>query len=264
MSFQNGDLRITGDSDNNTVKVTQNANAIGVEGLQGTTINGNPVLLILTQDIPDDVLISFAAGGNNTLLMENLQVGDDVQVRGGRERDSIAFINGDIGDDLKVRTGNGNDTFYLESTDVEDIINVNTGSGSDKVAIGGSDMSAERMLINTGRGRDGVIVGEMRVRADVEFKTGSGNDSVFISDFHANGDLKASMSGGNDSLYVEDADVAGDTIVNGSSGTDSAQAVNSAFGSSPTLNSIESGTVANPQARAINLALRILDEFAAL
>lgn len=264
INFQNGDLKITGDSADNTVRVTQNANAIAIEGLQGTTVNGSQAMVIITPRVPDDVMVSFTAGGNNTLLMQDMEVGDDVQVKGGRQQDHIAFINGEIGDDVRVKTGNGNDIFYLESTDVEDSVNVNTGSGNDKVAIGGNGMQVDELLVNTGRGRDSVIAGDMEVRANAQFKTGSGNDFVVLSELETNGDLLVSLSGGNDDLYAVELDIQGDTDVKGGSGSDNAAETNSTFGATPTLNSIEGFLVNNATNRAADLAFCIFDEFANL
>ena len=218
VNFQNGDLKITGDSADNTLRVTQRGASISVEGLQGTTVNGVQNMVILTRHVPDDVVVSFAAGGNNTLVMQDMDVGDDVQIKGGRGSDHIAFLHGQVGD----------------------------------------------LLINTGRGRDGVVAGDMEVLNDVQIKTGSGNDFVVLAELDTNDDLSVSLSGGNDEFYAMDLDIQGDTTINGGSGGDSANQIGSTFGGTLNLNSVEGVIVNNANARAIDLALCIYDEFANL
>ncbi|MFK7817671.1 MAG: hypothetical protein AB8G99_03045 [Planctomycetaceae bacterium] len=222
VNFTGGDLVLQGDSDDNKVSVEQVANGIQVTGHSGTTINGRLSMLIRAVSVPDDLRANFSAGGNNTLAVENLVVGDDVQYRGGRGRESFAVIEGEVRGDVNIRTGNGADAAVLSSVLMDGEIAINTGSGSDRVVVGGEEISAD-ININTGRGRDDVFLASMSA-GDVVVKTGGGNDIAFIVQVEAD-EMNMNMGGGNDEVAMGEVDVSARMTVKGGGGSDNYETI---------------------------------------
>jgi hypothetical protein len=267
VSFENGDLRLEGDSGDNAITVEQQGDRIIVQGYNGTELNGrNQSLLFTTNGVPDDVIMDFRDGGENTIGMDGINVGDDVQFRGGRSHDRFGFINGSVGDDMKVRTGNGRDSFLFSNGTVDDHLDVNTGSGNDKVVIGGDNSVVRDLTIKTGRGRDGLIFGGMRVQDDLAVNMGSGNDIAFIGELEvdSSGSLKVNLSGGNDDLVMDDSDIDAQTTLSGGSGSDGWEITDTTFSELPALNSFESNSVPNLEGRSLELIQCIFEEFEVL
>ena len=121
VSMSGGDLRIEGDSGDNVVHVRQLAGALVVEGLQGTTINGQNNLVFQANGVADDVIVDFRDDGNNAIVFENMNIGDDMQVKSGNGTDQVAIVETTIGDDLTIQTGDGKDTIALGQFSVTDL-----------------------------------------------------------------------------------------------------------------------------------------------
>lgn len=261
VSLRNGDLRITGDDNDNEVKVTQNTNAIVVEGLSGTTINGSNLLIIATSEVPDDVRVSFAAGGENMLILNQMIVGDDVNIKGGREADTIYFGRGTVADDINIRTGNGPDNIYVTAMDVEDLLSINTGSGRDKIVVGGTAAAAGALKVNAGQGSDEIFLTKLNVQGDTNLIAGAGNDDVFSSSFQTGDDLRASLGNGNDEFFAHTTLIADDARLQGGGGTDAVQPDNTIVEGTVTTSSIEQTTVLDGLSRASDLLARVMGLF---
>lgn len=259
ISFQNGDLRIEGDSNDNALHVRQTAGGIVAEGLQGTTINGNANTVFVGANVSDDVIVDFRRGGNNAILLEDMQIGDDVQVRGGSGRDHLVMGSNNVGDDVNIKTGNGADIVYLENNNVEDTINVNTGKGRDLAAVGGDNVEADTLKINTGAGRDTVLVGGMRVRNLTDIKTGSGEDGVFIGEFRTE-DLKVNLGQNDDHLFIFDSQIDDATQIKAGSGFDRAEEDSTNFANPASLSSIESFDVVNEDVLLLDAIFGMIDD----
>ena len=85
VELRSGDLVIEGDEGDNAVTVSQQGlGFIRVQGHNGTTINGSSFTQYLNAGVvQDDIRADFTAGGNNTLKIDGLRIGDDVVYRGG-------------------------------------------------------------------------------------------------------------------------------------------------------------------------------------
>ena len=99
-----GNLTITGDSDDNSIEITQlTATSFSITGLDGTLINGE-------SDIEVDV------SGNVTIDLRN---GDDtVAITGATDLD--------FDDNLTIKTGNGLDVVTLTDVTVDNNLKIDT------------------------------------------------------------------------------------------------------------------------------------------
>ena len=183
-----GDLVIAGDNDGNLIRVTTLASGeFRVDGLDGTTVNGNSSTETFS-GVTDDLRINLR-NGQNFLLFDELSVPDLLSIRTGSGNDRITF-NGDggfaqsIGGDLNINTGSGSDgiltILHVADISVGEDLTINTGSGSDSIFL--------RLIVTDGR---------------VSINTGSGNDSLsFIRDGGIsainNGRVRIAMGDGSD------------------------------------------------------------------
>lgn len=259
VSFQGGDLRITGDADDNVVEVTQTPNTLIIEGHNGTMLNGRLQSLIFgTSRVNDDLIVNLQ-GGDNGLLLNNMEVGDDVNIKTGSGDDTVITDGTRIGDDMKIRSGSGNDVVFSVSDRVQDRIDINSGSGNDKVGVGGEFGTARSVKVNTSQGRDALFMGENRVRGLTDIKTGNGRDFIAFGESRFR-DLKVNMGRGNDDMYVDDLTVDNSTNISGSGGTDSLEVAHANFGNQPSVSSVERGTVLGLQEQTLELFACIIDE----
>ncbi|MFK7820987.1 MAG: hypothetical protein AB8G99_19890 [Planctomycetaceae bacterium] len=264
VSFENGDLRLQGDSGDNVVTVEQHGDRIIVQGFNGTELNGrSQSLLFATNGVRDDVIMNFQAGGDNLVGLKDIEVGDDVQFRGGRGADRFGFLSGSVGDDMRVRTGNGHDSVFIESSPVGDLLDINTGSGHDKVGLGGDDVQYKDVTVKTGKGRDGILFGGMRVRDDLNVNMGSGSDVVFAGELQVDesGSFRLNLSGGNDDAYLFDSTIDSSVSVNGGSGFDGFETRNVNFAEAPSENGIERNFVLDADLRSLEFAFDLLSDF---
>ncbi|MDH3719008.1 MAG: hypothetical protein OES79_12895, partial [Planctomycetota bacterium] len=80
-----GDLRLTGDSLDNTAMVSVIDGDVVVEGLDDTTVNGSATPFIAfsgSSRIADDLLARLGGGGDVLLLAGGLEVADRVSISG--------------------------------------------------------------------------------------------------------------------------------------------------------------------------------------
>lgn len=262
--FQNGDLRISGDGNDNSVEITQTPSGFIVRGLDGTGINGRPPnggSFLATNEPVDDVHVSFAAGGDNSILLIDLDIEDDLIVRGGDGRDAVGVVAGRVGDDVKIKTQNGNDLALVQLLSA-DIVNINTGNGRDKAVVLGvpNESIVNKMTIKTGNGSDEVLVAGYTTNGNVSINTGSGNDAVFMQDLQLNRGMKVSMSSGDDDFYMTTSRVVGRASVNGGNGVDHAQLFVNPI-QSYNERSIEGNVVADASDRISDLVFCALNGF---
>ena len=114
-SLSGADLVVNGDNSGNEVviRATEQAGQFVVEGLNGTTINGQQSATI--SGVTDDLRIDLRNGDNVLLLTAEgpdgeqsfLQVADDLQIRTGSAEDVVVFDNVRVGDRADLRTGDG-------------------------------------------------------------------------------------------------------------------------------------------------------------
>lgn len=196
VSFKNGDVLVKGDSGDNTIEVTQEDGTLWVRGSNGTTVNGYAASGYGNANfpfVPDDVKLIFSKGGKNEVHVD-VDVGDDVLFKGGRDADLFSYT-GVIGDDLKVVTSNG-----------DDLVSLRGNIGNTRVATGGGD--------------DLVGVEDSVFRENLNVKTGSGDDLVEVEDPGVQGVFNINFGSGNDDFTQPGASDPYELRMNGGSGFD--------------------------------------------
>ncbi len=236
---------ISGDSRNNAFRVRPSSSGaeIVVEGFEGTSINGRATARFDMRNLRDDIRVS-TGGGNNKFSIGELEVPDDVIVRGGSGRDFAAVVTL-VGGDVSMSLGGGADTAAVVG-DVAGNAKINTGGGNDKVLAGlgflplitGGDLN-----ISTGSGRDEVTVQGVEVGDDFTLRTGGGNDMAFIDASGINDRMNANLGGGSDELWIRNSSSGGRMQMSGGGGTDGFHQSGFAFGSTTTVASFEFDSV---------------------
>lgn len=211
-----GDLRVTGDSASNDVVIhaTGTAGELYLEGLNGTTVNGQSSITL--NGISDDIRVRLRGGDDQILLTGAL---DD-----GSTASAIDFV-----DDIIVNSGGGDDIVYVDGVVDAGHISVVTGSGDD--AVGFFLTRSESLYTATGGGNDVVgFTGANVVERWTRVVTGGGNDIVIVagdsSGFLSSrfgGVFSVGLGGGSDMLAFDGGRFEGGSIVNGGPGIDTVQ-----------------------------------------
>jgi Ca2+-binding RTX toxin-like protein len=238
-----GELRVTGDDQDNVIVVSRNAagailvnnGAVAIQGDVPTIANtthfhivgagGNDAISLDETNGPLPGAAIFGGAGNDTLT-------------GGSGED---FIEGDAGNDV-ARMGAGNDTFSWNPGDGSDI--VDGQDGKDNLIFNGSDLAEQFHISDSGIADSGAGAPFHRVRltrdlGNVTMDLGTvegiglnplgGADTITIDDQSATDlrgvglDLEAGGTGTGDGQ--PDA-----VILNGTNGDDSGQVSSTAFG----------------------------------
>lgn len=179
-------LRIEGDNAGNQVRVIeQDEGFVRIQGINGTTINGQAVDLVLQTP---GVLTSVDLGN-----------GDD----------TIEFLAESTSASAKsISTGNGNDSVLIVAPFSAPGVRINTGNGDDSVLLDYSQsLVVSNINIDTGRGDDFV---DIRFRESGSFSfatgvslvsTGAGDDTVQLSNrLGGNSPLIIYLDSGDDTL----------------------------------------------------------------
>ena len=262
MELRSGDLVIEGDEGDNAVTVSQQGlGFIRVQGHNGTTVNGSSFTQYLNAGVvQDDIRADFTAGGNNTLKIDGLRIGDDVVYRGGDGQDQVGVSQGLIDGDVNIRTEGGHDVVMMDRVEMDGKLTVNTGGGSDRVGFGGEGMTVQANIV-TGSGRDSVVAGFVEEDSRLKIRTGHADDDVFIYLAQLE-TLDINTGKGNDEVWMRDVTVDGRAKAKGGAGTDNFEQVNVNANMSP--GSFEGTNVQGGAVRALELASDINDLFANL
>ena len=241
-SVQNGNLLITGDSQDNAVGVF----------VGGVNESGMTEVLVVTED-------TTINGGEEEQLFEitgnvafKLKGGDDLAVVFGDLEGEEVIEFGELPGGLIVETGFGDDEVYLSgvfvngntriSTDRgDDIVGlgafqleelapvslggqliIQTGSGMDQVGILQTEVFG-RTTINTGADADELIIFQSAFLDNVDIQTAGGNDYVGAGEVYIAGNANLATGSGDDELEVFDVQVDGDADADLGGGDDSAE-----------------------------------------
>ncbi len=196
------DLVLTGDSASNEIRIYESstqANRIVVEGLNGTTVNGQ-AKYELQANVLDDIIANMN-GGDDRVLATNLTLtntGDGssliINTHAGKDYVHLDNVHG-FKNDVQISTGDHDDFVWARGVAVNDDFRVNTAGGADRV-----------VLIN--------IAAE-----DLKVETGSGEDSVDLFNVDALDEFYVHLGDGDDYLEIE-ASSGSDVSLYGGSGTD--------------------------------------------
>ena len=201
VSVVNGDLKITGDANGNSVAIFQTiqqgvpvADSFYVSGFNGTTINGAP--------------IGKAFSGVTRDFNINLAGGSDILKLGTNSSADVARFR--VPNDLRIEMGDGTNQVELLYITVADDTTINTGNGTDYVTV----------LGNFGLGDAGNAVDNLQ--NDVTINTNGGMDEVWVRHSFVRNDLSIDMGVDAKSNWVTVAntDVEGDLLIVTSDGDD--------------------------------------------
>jgi hypothetical protein len=204
-----GNLKLTGDANNNIVALSQAANGKWVvKGLLGTTINGAAKRSFYVEN----GLKANLGNGNDGIAILKGEFYGNVCVNTGNGTDGVALVSLDVGRNLKVNTGNDSDAVFINNVQVGFMVSpesstaygsvpeegygkatINTGSGMDISLI--SKLSAYSICIDTGSGLD--MTGLISVCADYNLSVNTGSDfdtlgvvksKAYTANFNGGGD----------------------------------------------------------------------------
>lgn len=200
-----GDLVLNGDNNSNEVviRATDQAGQFVVEGLNGTTINGQASATI--SGVNDDFRINLR-NGNNALLM-TAEGANGVQ---------SSFR---ISDDVQIRTGNGNDVVVFDNVRVLGNTSLNTGDGDDSAVFFESRLNGE-LRGNMGDGDDFLGLDNVRVDGRIRASLGDGSDNFIMFSSTVGDRVDANMGSGDDLVGLVESTFEDDLRVNGNNGFD--------------------------------------------
>lgn len=254
-SFNNGTLKITGDSEDNGVVVSQEGSTLLVSGVNGTEVIGDAVIelggdnvelkVIIDLKDGDDFAFVANAGDVDTIepsFEEGSHAINSIQFKGGKGDDAFGLYESTVGGNISIKTAQGDDIVGLSASHIGGTVKIATSGGDDKVglgplfeepngtnAIGGNVDIAGDLVISTGGGNDQVGLDDVTVGDDLTIKTGGGNDDVGGTGVFVTDQLKVSLGGGDDQLYAQNSTVNGKVKINGGGGVDQGATIDVSF-----------------------------------
>lgn len=190
VNFSSQDLTITGDSQSNELRIYESttvANRLVIEGLNGTTINGQTHYVLQVSQL-DDVKIDLN-DGHDRLLMTNISLTNttshsDLTIEGDGGNDYIYMdnVSGFTGE-IEIDTHGGNDTVWMRGVYANDI-DVETGDHDDVVTM--INILAHDAYVRTGSGQDRVTMNNVDVQDDLYADLGGGNDYLQVQSSSGN------------------------------------------------------------------------------
>ena len=195
-NVQGEHIFIRGDQFDNQIRIDTNDNGfITIDGLNGTTINNRPSVVVENSVLVsgEDRVGSQFAGG----LRVHLGPGDDaIDVDGIRLNDR-SIIYG----------GLGNDEINVSNTEVIDTAVVQTFTGDDNVVISNT-LVTDTLFAFTLDGQDSLIVEDSITRGSAVLTTGNGNDFLRLdSNQHVGATQIALTQDGDDAVEIENVNV---------------------------------------------------------
>jgi hypothetical protein len=225
---RHGDVTVTGDHSANDILIYDApGDTIYVVGRNATSINGGSFAQVT---LLDDLKINLKHGNNRIELGLDLgtflHVNDDLIIRTGHGSDSLVTNNLFVGDDLRVSLGGGTNSvtdgfagfnYYTVGDDARITSGGQLGVDIDWTVVG--DLS-----ISSGHQDDSIIF-RGSVFDDLSISSRGGNDYVGIGNGHIYDDLRISTSGGDDYVVFSDSTVGDNFRVSMSHGFDTAYIV---------------------------------------
>lgn len=214
-----GSLRITGDLAGNAIRVAPGANAdeVELEGLDGTTVNGQ--VLTSIAGVLRNVKVDLSEGGDE-IYVEDLLVPQDLEIVTGPGVDTVDLTDCEVGDDTRIATGIDDDQVVLSTDVFQGRLFIQTDAGNDTI---GLDLvtAADKVRIANGQGDDGVTIGgSSEFLGKVRVQAIAGHDTVTVDDATFGTSAKIAFAGGDDTAAFTNATFASRVEVNGGAGTD--------------------------------------------
>lgn len=211
-------LELRGDDTANQVRITQDASdSILIEGLNGTTINGQSSVRFDGSDLEKVDIKLF--GGSDSLTVHNLRSSVDQNIEMDRGNDTVV-LNGVIaGANLSVKTDDGFDRVFATGVRTGGDFFLETGQGRSLVAISGTEVGKTLTVIG-GDSIDEVRIAGTTTQEDLNVEVKKGDDFVDLVNVTSHKNITVNTDVGNDFVAVTNVVAANDAVFLGEDGFD--------------------------------------------
>ena len=250
--FENVNLYIRGDQFDNQFEIVVEDNQLKINGLNGTTINGNQEYVVQSA-FETDSGITLNGGlrahlgpGHDDFSVRDAQFESLSVIYGGTGNDRLDIVDSRFLEKVTLQTFNGNDIVTAKRSHFGDEFYAITLDGQDSVAIDDSVFTGDS-IVATGEHKDSIHSSSNHYMGDVSLiLPQNGDDTVQLNDpVVGENRLGVFLGNGDDAIGAEmdRADVEGQIVISGQAGIDETlgMSMNDEIEGQTTLRSIEKG-----------------------
>ena len=197
-----GILQVTGDNAGNQIVVSRQASSVIVQGLNGTTVNGQARVVFSNLGNALNGLDVNLNGGDDSLFLDDLLIRQSAVIRGGLGSDAIILDDVSVGRDLTISGGDGENAVSLDDVVVNRNLTVLGGTGNDVVGLDGVRVQGATN-VRLGAGNDRLAVEDSVHRGQVSLSTEGGADFIGLDNMRISGGTRINMGAGNDFRTIE-------------------------------------------------------------
>ena len=228
---EDGHLYIRGDAADNQFEVVADGDQLRVNGLQGTTINGQDSYLVAGATVTD-AGVSFEGGlrthlgpGSDDLMIQDAVFESFSIIFGGTGDDNIEVVDTDFMDRVVVQTYDGDDSISTTRSHFEGPLYIQTLDGQDSVTMTDSMFAGDSFVV-TGNHSDTIHSDGNHYRGDLNLVLPlDGNDTVQLNNpVVGENQLGIFLGNGDDTINADmtEATVDGAIRIGGQGGVDHA------------------------------------------
>lgn len=197
-------LDLEGDAAANSVQIWQNSSGdIKVQGI-GTKVNGTDA--VQTFSGITDLFVDLKAGADFIKVFNITQIDNVTVAHSGGGNKTVQVMNVNVGNNIEIDTLGGNDVVTVSNCHMDDFLLINTGDGKDSVVVSNCNAQAGMNVQTFGSSADGndvVAISKSSSGDYLNVLTGNGSDVVTISGFTAGTDASSSITV---KTYTDDRD----------------------------------------------------------
>ncbi|MDH3583750.1 MAG: LEPR-XLL domain-containing protein, partial [Phycisphaerae bacterium] len=197
-------LKLTGDAADNDFTVDGISGDVVVTG-NSTTLNGGggPLVFMGVKSIQ----IKLTDGGNDTVLVTDVDLEGKIDIKGGAGDNGIQIINSMVDKDVRVQTGDGADTVQVLNTDVGTNLRVDVRDGVDLVQA--ISTVGKNVDIKTKGAADNNLSFVGSAGGNLSMRGADGDDTVLADTLAVTKNVKIDGRTGSDNITVDDGTVGG-------------------------------------------------------
>jgi hypothetical protein len=203
-SLVGDDLVITGDANANDIRIHQVLGKLVVEGLNGTTVNGDDKDKFA---VDGDVRVDLNGGldkltvDHGTPLLFNTDIKGDLQID---EVETVKLANLDLHGSLDVDLEGVNGRVDMFDYDIDGGVNIHGVGGAQKAFIANGFVDLNFNINFQNGGGDEVFIAGLTAKQDLNITTGSDADKVTVDILtRVLDDLFIDTNGGDDNITVQ-------------------------------------------------------------